>query len=219
MLRNANSLLMALLFSCVLASAQTGKVERISGFGDVAPSAEQKRVLDPQGYRLTLDDGSGVCKIWLRKTIPAQPKKDVQGAFYTELPESAFVGFISFPQATTDYRGQVIKAGTYTLRYALMPADGNHLGVAPDRDFLLLVPTSSDTDPDKPYKFEELVSLSRAASRTHHPAPLSLVQADHVVTASFVKDDEDHWIFSVGLKLSNGDDLPIALVIKGTAPQ
>jgi hypothetical protein len=100
-----------------------------------------------------------------------------------------------------------------------MPNDGNHLGVAPNRDFLLLVPADSDVDPGKAYKFEELVNLSRSATTTHHPAPLSLAQADHGVAAAFVKDDEDHWIFSVGVKLASGDELPIALVIKGTAPQ
>ena len=210
----------ALVVVCAsLAVAQTGKVENLTHVADSDASAAIRKVLDSKGYRLSMDDGTVVCDLWLPKEFPAQPKRTVQGALYTQLPDSAFVGIVSFPQATTDYRGQAIKAGTYTLRYALMPADGNHLGVAPNRDFLLLLPASSDTDPAKIYKFDELVSASRAATGTHHPGPLSLVQAEHTVAPAFVKDDEDHWIFSAGLKLSNGEDLPIALVIKGSAPQ
>jgi len=207
-----------LVFCVATAIAQTGKVDNLSDFGDARPSAEMKKALDPKGYRLSLDDGTVVCDLWLSKSVPAQPKRDVQGALYTQLADSVFVGLISFPQATTDYRGQSIKAGAYTLRYALLPNDGNHLGVAPNRDFLLLVPLSADADPKHLYKFEELVSLSRNSTTTHHPAPLSLVQADHGITAGFAKD-EDLWVFSVGLKLEGADTLPMALVLKGTAPQ
>lgn len=219
MRRFPKTLPVALLICVALAHGQTGKVERTTNFADVSPSAGNSRVLDPNGYRLSLDDGTLVCTIWLRKNTPAQPSKTVQGALYSQLPDSAMIGIVSFPQATTDYRGQAIKAGAYTLRYALMPADGNHLGVAPNRDFLLLIPESSDSDPEKVYKFDDLVGASRTAAGTHHPAPLSLAQPDHGTAAAFVKDDEDHWIFSAGLKLSNGDEVPFALVIKGTAPQ
>ena len=102
-----------------------------------------KKVLDPKGYRVSLDDGSVACEIWLRNKVPAQPKKDSPGALYTQLAESALVGVISFPQPTTDYRGQSIRKGTYTLRYELIPNDGNHLS-RPNRDFVLMVPAASD---------------------------------------------------------------------------
>jgi len=206
------------LFCAALAVAQAAKVENLSDFDEVSLSAEMKKALDPKGYRLALDDGTALCDLWLRTNIPAQAKRDVQGALYSQLPDSVLIGLVSFPQATTDYRGQSIKAGVYTLRYALLPNDGNHLGVAPNRDFLLLVPAGADPDPTRTYKFDELVNLSRTATTTHHPAPLSLVQADHGVTAAFAKE-EDLWIFSVGLKLEGGNSLPIALVLKGTAPQ
>ncbi len=207
-----------MIFCAALVMAQTGKVENLKDFGDSGAPAEMKKALDPKGYRLALDDGTVVCDLWLRTNIPAQPKRDVPGALYSQLPDSVLVGLVSFPQATTDYRGQSIKAGAYTLRYALLPNDGNHLGVARNRDFLLLIPASADPDPTRSYKFDELVNLSRTATTTHHPAPLSLAQADHGITAAFAKE-EDLWMFSVGLKLEGADPLPIALVLKGTAPQ
>ena len=200
-------------------AAQTGKIEPIGAVTDSRVAEGVKKVLEPKGYRVSLDDGSVVCEIWLRNKIPAQPKKDSPGALYSQLAESALVGVISFPQATTDYRGQNIPKGAYTLRYELIPNDGNHLGVAPNRDFVLLVPAASDDNPDATFKFDELVSLSRKATGTKHPAPLSLVQPESGTAAAVSNDDEDHWIFSAAIRLASGEDLAIALIVKGTAPQ
>ncbi len=212
----------AVLFVSIASSvvvAQTGKIEPIGPVTNSDVPAAVKKALETKGYRVSLDDGSVACEIWLRNKIPAQPKKESPGALYTQLAESALVGVISFPQATTDYRGQNIRKGTYTLRYELIPNDGNHLGVAPNRDFVLLVPAASDESPDATFKFDELVGLSRKATGTKHPGPLSLVQPESGTAAAISKDDEDHWIFSAGIKLASGEDLPIALVVKGTAPQ
>lgn len=211
-------LLAILILTALPLVAQTGKAEALGTLTESSVSDAVKKVLDAKGYRVTLDDGSVACEIWLRKGVPGQAKKEVTGALYSQLAESTLVGVILFPQATTDYRGQAIKPGAYSLRYGLLPDDGNHLGVAPNRDFLLLVPAASDTDPAAVFKFTELVDLSRKATGTRHPGPLSLVQAEGAAPA-VSKDDEEHWIFSAGLKLASGEDLPIALVVKGTAPQ
>ena len=200
-------------------AAQPGKIETIGPATESSISESVKKALDTKGYRVLLDDGSVACEIWLRSKITAQAKKDSPGALYTQLAESTLVGVISFPQATTDYRGQNIRKGTYSLRYELIPNDGNHLGVAPNRDFVLLVPVSSDDKPDATFKFDELISLSRKATGTKHPGPLSLVEPESGTAPAISKDDEDHWIFSAGIKLASGEDLPIALVVKGTAPQ
>jgi len=102
----------------------------------------------------------------------------------------------------------------------LLPNDGNHLGAAPNRDFLLLIPTASDPDPNAAFKFEELVNLSRKATGTKHPGPLSLIQPETKGTAVAVsKDDQDHWILAGGLKLASGEEIPFALVVRGTAQQ
>jgi hypothetical protein len=206
---------------CILTgicSAQAAKVEPLELTADSSVPQAVRKALDAKGYRITLDDGTVACEIWLRKSVPGTAKASAADALYGRLAESTLVALISFPQATTDYRGQPLKAGAYTLRYELLPNDGNHLGVAPNRDFLLLVPAASDTNPDATFKFEELVTLSRQATGTRHPGPLSLVQAAGGAP-SVSKDDEDHWIFSANLRLASGEDLPFALVIRGTAPQ
>lgn len=209
--------LSAILLCASLSVAQAGKLEKIGAASDSAISDAVKNTLEATGYRLTTSDGFS-CEIWWRKSVPAQAKKDVAGALYPQFAESALLGIISYPQPAADYRGQPVKPGAYTLRYALLPNDANHLGVAPNRDFVLLVPAAADADPDATPKPDELVELSRKASGTRHPAAMSLAQAQGA-TPSLSKDDEDHWIFSASVKLSSGDELPVALIVKGTAPQ
>jgi hypothetical protein len=104
------------------------------------------------------------------------------------------------------------------LRYALLPNDGNHLGVAPNRDFLLLIPAASDPDPNAIYKFQELVRLSSQATGTAHPAPISMVQPHDGAETSIMKDEDGHWVFSAKLAVGSGE-IPFSFVIKGTAPQ
>src|SRR5262252_1863980 len=128
------------------ALGQAGTVERI-GPANSAELSALKSSLEDKGYRLSLDN-KPLAEIWLRKNIPAK-----SGASYSDLPESTLVGAISFPSAATDFRGQAIKPGVYTLRYEAIPDDGNHLGVAPSPDFLLLIPAASDPGPEATLKF------------------------------------------------------------------
>ena len=205
------------MFSLACA-AQNGKVETVGPLTDSAVSEGVRQTLDSKGYRLTLDGGTPTCELWVRKSVPAQTKKD--GVTYPQLAESVLAGVMHFPQAAADFRGQRVPAGFYTLRYGLMPNDGNHLGAAPNRDFLLLIPAASDANPKATFKFQELMALSKSATGTKHPSPLSLVQADSGITAPSVsKDDQDHWIFSASMKLASGEELPFALVVKGTTQQ
>src|SRR5581483_10311714 len=132
-----------------------GKVESIGALTEASVPETIRGALEPAGYRVTLADGSTV-ELWLRKQAPS-----AKGDGIYNLAESALVGVIHFSKAAQDYRGQALPAGYYNLRYELQPSDGDHLGTSPTRDFLLLVPPASDTDPEKAYKFEELVALTR----------------------------------------------------------
>jgi len=199
--------------------AQAGKIESLGAATGAGISDAVKKALEPKGYRVVLDDGSTACEIWLRQSVTAQAKKDVPGTLYPQLPVSTLIGVISFSQAATDYRGEPIKPGAYTLRYELLPNDGAHLGVTPNRDFLLLIPAASDANPDSVFASAELINLSRQATGTAHPGPLSMVQPPSGSAASVSKDEEDHWVFSGTMKLSSGEDLPFALIVKGTVPQ
>lgn len=206
--------ILTLLTSALAAAGKLERVDRPSG-SSVSDAVWQE--VDSKGYRLTLDDGS-TCDLWLRKSLSVSKSKEAEGVLFPEIPPSTLLGVISFAKPATDFRGQPIKAGFYSLRYELLPNDGNHLGVAPSRDFVLAIPAEADLDPNAQFKFEQLVSLSRKTTGTQHPAPLSLVQADSA-TPGLSKDDQDHWIFSVKLPTSSGEEIPLGIIVKGTAPQ
>ncbi len=220
-LRQTKALLRAIgsvLLLSLLSAAQNGKVESTGALTDSAVPEAVRQSLDAKGYRLTLDDPKPTCELWLRKSVPAQAKKDSELA-YPQIPESALVAVIHFFQTAGDFRGHQVPAGFYTLRYALIPDDGNHLGVSPNRDFLLLIPAQSDSDPSATFKFQELVAMSAKTAGAKHPSPLSFPPADKASAGAVAKDDQDHWIFSAALKLASGDELPFALIVKGTAQQ
>ena len=212
-----NVALFCLLLGSYVCVAQSGKTEPVALPVNAGISENLKNTLETSGYHLMQNNGEVLCDIWSRKSLPDQAKKDVPDTLYPDLAESTLVGVISFPKPGSDYRGQAIPSGYYTLRYELLPDDGNHLGVAPNRDFVLLIPVESDPDPNATFKFDQLVNLSRKATRTRHPGPLSLVQPGSATGLN--KDEEDHWIFTTSLKQQSGKDLPFALVVKGTAPQ
>jgi len=203
----------------LLSAAQNGKAESTGPLTDSAVPEKVRESLNDKGYRLTLDDPKPACELWLRKSVPAATKKGSEAVAYPQLAESTLVGVVHFFQAAADFRGHQVPAGFYTLRYALIPDDGNHLGVSPNPDFLLLIPAQSDSDPNATFKFQELVAMSAKTGGTKHPSPLSLPPADKPSTGTVARDDQDHWIFSASLKLASGEEIPFALIVKGTAQQ
>lgn len=201
-----------------LAAAQsnTTKPEQLPALTDTRVSESIRKSLQPQGYRVATADGG--IDVWFRAQVPAG-KNPEQGALYDKLTESTLVGAIQFAKDSRDYKGERIPAGIYTLRYEIQPNDGNHLGTAPTRDFLLVLPADADTDPAATYTLEKMVQLSsRVNGSNKHPTPLNLVAPEAKNLPVSYKDDEDHTILSVQLNTSGGP-MPMALVVKGTAPQ
>lgn len=219
MLRKSSLTIACLLVLSLFCAGQNGKVESIGPLTDSAVPEAVRQSLEAKGYRLTLDDPKPACELWLRKVVPTQSKKEPDSVAYPQLAGSTLVGVVHFPERAADFRGHPIPAGWYTFRYELIPDDGNHLGVSPTRDFVVLVPAQSDSDPAAAFKYQDLVAMSARTAGTKHPSPLSLVPADKAGTGTVARDDQDHWIFSTALKLDSGTDLPFALVVKGTAQQ
>jgi len=176
--------------------------------------------LSAKGHRITPATAGSEVEIWYCQEVATQAKGVASDAAYDQIPESTLLGVLHFAKNSKDYRGQSVAAGYYTLRYALMPNDGNHLGVAPGRDFLLLVPAAADPGPKKPPSVPELIALSSRAAGTKHPAPMSLVPAaSDGSEPTLSKDDEGDLVFTTRVHLANGERLPISLVVKGTARQ
>jgi hypothetical protein len=210
-------LALAVLMTAFSARADGGKVESIGPFADQSASESVRKSFEPKGYRVTLADGTPLCEIWLRNGVPAA--KSEAGTAYAKLGDSSLVGAISFLKDASDFRGQAIKAGVYTLRHALHPADGNHLGISQVRDFLLLTPVTVDQNADAEYKFEELAKMSAKASGTNHPAVLSLVLSESKPAPALVENEHGHLVFVTKIRMQQGAEMPIAFVLKGVAEQ
>jgi hypothetical protein len=170
--------------------------------------------LDSQGVRVSGDQGP-ICEIWLRKALPmsASPNSS-SDVTYGSLTVGALVGVLHFPSAATDFRSQTIKPGFYTLRYELIPQDGNHMGVNPTRDAFVMSPVSADTSPDKTLSFEDVVKLSIQASGTPHPGFLVGAPVSGSTFPSIYKDDSGSMDVQIKGHGASGD-IPLAITVVG----
>jgi hypothetical protein len=193
------------------------KVESSGQPPDTARLAAVRSALDPKGMRLTLPEGA-YCELWLRKSIP-DDKRNMGGALAPGLAVSTEVGVIRFVVAASDFRGQAIKPGIYTLRYAIMPSDGAHMGASEYPDYLLVIPADDDPDPDAVIPFAGLMDLSRKATGTRHPGVFSLTRPSGTTFPAATMNDQGHVVLQVKARLRSGTDAPIALVVKGRAEQ
>jgi hypothetical protein len=215
---HGSALVLLLLFQGIAAQAAAYKVENITAPPEGVPDSI-KGSLQPQGVRIVNEQGSAWAEVWMRQQIPDINKPGSPGAKYPSLHIGSLVGVMRFPAAGSDYRGQSIKPGTYTLRYCLILQDGNHLGAAPIPDFVLLIPAGEDNkDPDAVLTTEEVVNLSRKASGTNHPAVINLAPPPASVSApELEKDDMNRWVLKTKTQLKPGTDLPLGIVVVGRA--
>ncbi len=127
-------------------------------------------VLAPGGVHA--EAGKSSLDFWWVKTLPM--KGDASAApSWSAVEEGTLVGAVRVAAAYPDVRGKTIKPGVYTLRYGIQPSNGDHLGVSPFREFLLLSPAAADGDP-APKGHDGTVELSKQAIGGSHPAVLSI---------------------------------------------
>jgi hypothetical protein len=127
--------------------------------------------LAPQGVRVLVSKGPVALDFWWVAALPL--KAGTAAPSWSDVEEGSLVGAVSIPSDFRDIRGRVIKAGVYTLRYGIQPANGDHLGVSPYREFLLLSPASVDTDA-QPRGHDGTVDVSKLSVGGSHPGVWSL---------------------------------------------
>jgi hypothetical protein len=217
----------ALLLVPAAAGAQDYKIEPFKEAPPSALSAEVRGTLAAEGYKVVDGQGKAVAEFWLRKAIPASEKPGaMKGAIqFPFLADGELIGALRFSGEGHDYRDQAIAKGAYTVRYGLLPLNGDHLGVSPYRDYALLLPAAKDAKlndlPRKP-----LEERSAEAAGTSHPAILMLLTAPPSAGAppAMVHDAEkDTWGAVVPLSLDvKGSSAPTPLnvqfVVVGVAP-
>lgn len=170
-----------------------------------------RAALAPDGARVSAD---GVTlDFWWVKTLPV-----TGAATWQQVAEGALVGAVRVGAAFRDIRGRAIKPGVYTLRYGIQPANGDHLGVSPFREFLLLSPAAADRAPE-PTGHEGTVDLSKQTIGGSHPAVWSLdppaVDPAGAALLSTRTNDAGHHAVVFEVPTSAGPPLRFGLILLG----
>lgn len=166
--------------------------------------------LQKDGYKIVAGNGTAFCEVWFRTAAPSGPKSTEDGVTLPTIPQGALLGALRFPGRGSDRRGQTIKPGVYTLRYSLHPVNGDHQGVAPQRDFALMVPAADDPGPAATPGFDDLVKLSTKASGTPHPAVLSMASSSNTTFPELKKEGDSDWALHAKI-----GDLPVEIILVG----
>ena len=134
-----------------------------------------RKLLSEDALQLADASGEVAMTFWFRSAIPSQAGEEQikNGLTYREVPATTVIGAVQFAKPWTDYRKQKIPAGVYTLRLAIQPMDGDHMGTAPYSDFCLLSPAAKDQSADT-MEPKALFEMSAQAPGGTHPGVVLL---------------------------------------------
>ncbi len=177
---------------------------------DLAASAAG--LLQKDGVKITGANNKVLCEIWLRQTMPSGAKPSEENLTMTTVPHGSLLGAIRFPAQHADRRGQGVKPGLYTMRFSFFPQNGDHQGVAPQRDFLILSQVAEDKDGAANPAFDALMTMSRKASGTPHPLVFSMWKDEADAKPGFEKQGENDWVLHAKI-----GDVPVAIILVGKA--
>lgn len=169
-----------------------------------------KNVLASDGYKVAGGGDKVVGEFWLVKSAPTGRQNEEEGVDVPGVPIGSLMGILRLTEKGEDRRGQNLAPGIYTLRYAWHPVNGDHQGVALQRDFLVLSPLAEDKDPAAKPSFEELMKMSRKASGTPHPAVLGLWKSRHEKLPEVAPEGDTDWVLH-----AKAGDLPLAIIVVG----
>ncbi len=141
--------------------------------------------------------GEATLEIWLVQQL----EKNGDGPGWSSVESGTLAGAIRVSGTFKEIRGKVVKPGVYTLRYGQQPQNGDHLGISPFREFLLISPAAIDKDP-KVLGFDGVVALSKDVIGTAHPASLSIdppEDAPDAVLSTYQNESgHDGVVFQIG---------------------
>jgi hypothetical protein len=158
----------------------------------------------------TVSAGAATLEFWWVSALPAKA-----AAEWGQVAEGTFAGVLRVTGPFKEIRGKTVKPGVYTLRLGLQPQNGDHLGVSPFREFLLLSPAEADTDP-KPLGFDGTVAISKQTVGASHPAALSIdPPASTAAPLSAVSNEMDLKGVVFEIKTAGGGTLKFGLILSG----
>lgn len=164
--------------------------------------------LAADGIRVVKPDGGALCSFWFAREVgkESQPEQNATWG----IAHGTFLGVVKVESRWSDRRGQPIRPGVYTLRLSFFPMNGDHQGVAPQRDFAILSPAEIDKDAAAKPSFDQLMDMSRKASRTPHPLVLSLWKESGPVETGITAEGESDQVLRTTIA-----GTPVALIVYG----
>jgi hypothetical protein len=139
---------------------------------------------------------------WVRGLASKLPSASVPA--WSEVPDGALLGVMRTMEPLPDIRGVPIAPGVYTLRFALQPQNGDHLGASPYREFIVVGPAAADADPN-PVGYEAAVKLGTKTQGRSHPATLSIDPPSSTEAAGSVITTEDgHSAIAIAVPFTSG---------------
>lgn len=207
------------------ARAQDYKVEAFEATAPTELAAAVRETLGSAALRVVGPEGP-VCEIWFRTAVPARATAQQKlGVAYGQFEEGTLFGAVRFLRETRDFRKQLVKPGVFTLRYVLNLVDGNHMGVSPIRDFLLLLPAAEDSTAANIPKVDT-VNLSKKSIGLNHPSVWSITsgEGEHAKFPGVARlEEEDAWVlyFRIQVQPAGGAAAALAmgLIVAGHAPE
>jgi hypothetical protein len=189
---------------------------------DSAPPKELRepirKLLDTRCVQLLDGKGTTLIELWFRKELPvkATEAQVKNGLTYREVPPSSVIGAMRVARPTIDYRKQKINAGVYTLRLAVQPMDGDHMGTAPYNEFCLICPAADDKKPDL-MEAKQLHELSGKSTESHPGVFLLFPGKEARAEPKLLDKGEGHWVLFLQLDARAGDlkarfDLGLTLI-------
>ena len=176
----------------------------------------QRRDLAPTGTRV-LRSGKPLIDVWFRSAVPTAGPRTGKGILYGALIPGSLIGVVRVHDGASDFKGQKIAAGLYTLRYAVQPDDGDHFEVTESRDFLLLCEAAEDATPEA-LDAKALQKLSSRINGKKHPSVLSLTAGKGGARPRVgTEPAREKTVLEVEVPASGGKSIGLAIVVAGKA--
>ena len=210
-------LLSATLWFSMNSAKAEDKLEAVAALPD-GLSKEIAAIVDANGQTIVGKNGA-VCSVWLVKEVPTKANFKPSLSVKYPFAPGELIGVLQVQAKSkyTDFRGQEIKAGVYTLRYGQQPEDGNHVGTSDLADFLLALPAVVDTDPKPIAKFDALSKQSAKTAGSTHPAIYSLLPSDKPVEKPTLTHNsaKEHTMLSTTIAAKGGSKVSLRMVVIG----
>ena len=156
--------------------------------------------------------GDDLIRAWGVRALPLSAGETAE---WSNVPSGSLIGAMQTEAPLPDIRGVPIAPGVYTLRFALQPQDGDHMGVSPYRQFLVVAPAAEDRTAE-PLGYDGAVALGKKTHGRSHPAVLSIDPPVVRTPAAerVVKTAEGHTAVVVGLECTR-DGRPVGTLAFG----